>query len=375
YYLIHSFADSVPGSDGGYFYCSKILVSLLDMTANGGLGKMLYKNQPVVNGNLGQNLSATKHGNGRDWWILVAKNNSNCFYEILLDASGVHLADSLCLGANMSYERQGASCFSSDGSKYASLNYQGLNIYDFDRCSGSFSNPLNLPLPIIADTEILIMGVAISPSNRFLYVSLEYYLYQLDLWSRDIFSNPDTVGVYDGWHGINSVITSLFLTSQLAPDGKIYIEGWDTYVYSVINNPDAKGDSCNFTQHSLILPTLSVGVPNFPNYRLGALSASACDSLSSLSEPLRAAQEQIIKVYPNPATDYAIVDYGFTDWNKGQPNLEICNALGQTIYTQTLPMYSGLQKIDLSGFAAGVYTVFIKRQGGVVGSNKLVVAH
>ena len=123
------------------------------------------------------------------------------------------------------------------------------------------------------------------------------------------------------------------------------------------------------------MPSLSVGVPSFPNYRLGALPSGACDTLTGLNEVERDAKEQIIKVYPNPAADYIVVDYGFTDWNKAQPNLEICNALGQIVYTQVLPMYSGVQKIDLNEFATGVYTVFIKRSGGVVGAQKLVVAH
>jgi len=102
------------------------------------------------------------------------------------------------------------------------------------------------------------------------------------------------------------------------------------------------------------------------------LQGSPCDTLSGLKEIQRAAKEQILKIYPNPAADYTIIDYGFTDWNKGQPDLEICNALGQMVYGQALPMYSGYQKIDVSSFAAGVYTVFIKRQGGVVASGRLV---
>jgi hypothetical protein len=195
-------------------------------------------------------------------------------------------------------------------------------------------------------------------------------LLQFDLWANDILGSVDTVGRYDGYA---RSLGSLFFSSQLAPDGKIYISCGNTDAdYHVINNPNEKGDSCDFVQHGVLLPTPSGNVPCFPNYRLGALPGSACDTLSGLNELQRAAKEQIIKVYPNPASDYIIVDYGFTDWNKGQPGLEICNALGQTVYAQQLPMYSGFQKIDVRGLAGGVYMVYIKRQNAVIANGKFV---
>ena len=86
-------------------------------------------------------------------------------------------------------------------------------------------------------------------------------------------------------------------------------------------------------------------------------------------------REKILKIYPNPAGDYAIVDYGFTDWSMGtQVSMEIVNAIGQVVYTQALPMYSGFQKLDVSKFVAGLYSVAIKRSGAIVATAKLVVA-
>jgi hypothetical protein len=84
-------------------------------------------------------------------------------------------------------------------------------------------------------------------------------------------------------------------------------------------------------------------------------------------------REKVLKIYPNPANDYAIVDYGFTDWSMGTAvSLQIIDAVGQVVYTQALPAYSGFQRLDISGFAAGVYEVVIKRGGGVVASGRLV---
>ena len=116
----------------------------------------------------------------------------------------------------------------------------------------------------------------------------------------------------------------------------------------------------------------SVGVPNFPNYRLGSLFGSACDTLSTATQDVRDTKEQVLKVFPNPANDVTTVDYGFTDWNKGPVSLQITDALGQVVYTQPLPMYSGFQRLDVSRFATGIYNVAIKRSGATVAVSKLV---
>ena len=154
---------------------------------------------------------------------------------------------------------------------------------------------------------------------------------------------------------------------------KIYIScGNADTVYHVIERPDEKGDSCLFKQHSLSLPSPSAGVPSFPNYRLGELAGSPCDTLTALNENIRVEKEKILKVFPNPATDFVVIDYGFTDWNKGEVDLQISNELGQIVYEHKLPMYSGFQKINISSFANGFYTVYIKRGNAVVARVKMM---
>jgi hypothetical protein len=373
YYIIHSFYDTVPGSQATNFYGARILVTLLDMSANSGHGKVIYKNSPLIVDSIGTEIAAVRHGNGRDWWILIQRRNTNCFFRILVDSNGPQLMQDLtCLGTVMDIGQIGAACFSPDGSKYVYLGgYTGINIYDFDRCLGTLSNPQYMPLPVIVDSGWLGMGVAISPNNQFLYVSLTKQLYQFDLSAPNPFSTIDTVGIYDGF---KLPFGSYFNTEQIGPDGKIYISCGNAEAdYHIINNPDGQDTSCNFIQHGLRLLTPSGGVPYFPNYRLGASVGSACDTITGLNEVQRALKEQILKVFPNPANDVTTVDYGFTDWNKGPVSLEITNALGQPIYTQPLPLYSGYQKLDISHYSPGTYTVFIKRNNAVVAANKLVV--
>ncbi|MBL0309892.1 MAG: hypothetical protein IPP77_09520 [Bacteroidetes bacterium] len=109
----------------------------------------------------------------------------------------------------------------------------------------------------------------------------------------DVASSIDTIGIYDGFHTPRwSVFQSLFHTAQIAPNGKIYIScGNSIDYYHVINEPDKKGDSCHFVQRGLRLPSQSLGVPSFPNYRLGKLAASECDTITSLRKEAEARGE------------------------------------------------------------------------------------
>ena len=81
--------------------------------------------------------------------------------------------------------------------------------------------------------------------------------------------------------------------------------------------------------------------------------------------------ESNIKLYPNPVNDYLVVNYGLSNWNTPSGvNLEIVNELGQMVYEQELPQYSGFQKLDITKYAAGIYTAFIKRNEQVIAVQK-----
>ncbi|MBS1612341.1 MAG: hypothetical protein JST49_05925, partial [Bacteroidetes bacterium] len=137
YTLLHTFYEN---SQNVYAFVKSILMSQVDMAANMGFGKIDFTNQALMADVLGQSISATKHGNGADWWVIAQKRNTNCFYKIKVDRFGVAVSDTQCLGAIFEFGSLSTSCFSSDGSKYIHLNTrEGLNIYDFDRCSGLLS--------------------------------------------------------------------------------------------------------------------------------------------------------------------------------------------------------------------------------------------
>jgi hypothetical protein len=257
-----------------------VYYSLIDMDENNGKGAVIERKVPLPLDSLayGQ-LTATKHANGRDWWILTRKWNSDSLYSILLSPAGIEITRQQEGPKN--WEGLGQSVFSPDGSIYAMLNLadftpqsQYVGIYYFDRCSGQLSYRHTSFLGQDAYSG----GVAISSDSRYLYASHDNRIFQVDLWADDLEVSREIVAVYDGF--LAPFQTRFYLT-QLAPDGRIYISAPNgTRYLHVIEHPERAGVACSVNQHSLLLPTHNAfSMPNFPNFRLGPLDGSPCDTL------------------------------------------------------------------------------------------------
>jgi hypothetical protein len=273
------------------------------------LGAVIEKNIPLLNTPLQCGmLTATKHANGEDWWILLNDYDSNLFYSFLITEEEPLAFESQSLGMEIPHGL-GQAVFSPDGTKYACISLFGgaavpdlLSIYDFDRCTGLLSNSTQF----VYGDSAWSGGVAISPNSRYLYVSHYNYIFQFDLFANDIQASKDTVAIYDGYEIVITPTFTLptrFFLMQLGPDGRIYINcPTSGNLLHVINNPDAVGVACDVQQHSVELPTYNLfSLPNFPNYRLGPLPDGACDTTTTTENLMRIQQE--VSIYPNPATD------------------------------------------------------------------------
>ena len=55
-------------------------VSIVDMSANNGHGRVISKNVPILRDtSLGMYAKACRHANGRDWWVIrLSKNLNKC---------------------------------------------------------------------------------------------------------------------------------------------------------------------------------------------------------------------------------------------------------------------------------------------------------
>ena len=288
YYLIHTdYGDSyVQASlNGRHLY-----FSLVDMSEEAGLGKVMVKNQTIIADTLGTGkLTAVRHANGRDWWMVVHEMSSGKYHRVLISPDGINHVGSASTNYTIPIEGVGQSVFSPDGSTFVRVNAvsfelgQFLEIYKFDRCTGYLTEQVNIHY----DDDALSAGVAISPNSRFLYVPSYNYLYIFDLQASDI-EGSKVVVPYDGFIQVDYELPTKFFLAQLAPDGKIYINSPSGVHYlHVIHQPDLPYADCMVEQHGNTLPTYNAfSMPNFPNYRLGPLDGSPCDTLGLDNHPV-----------------------------------------------------------------------------------------
>ncbi len=152
-------------------------------------------------------------------------------------------------------------------------------------------------------------------------------------------------------------VESLQHGDQLAPDGKIYISNGNSGLrLHVINNPDEPGLACNMEQHGVVLPRLNMNsLPNHPNYFLGAVAGSVCDSLGlSAFTPGPSPRERGgVRAFPNPSGDGQFM-LGYPA-NAKIGWLEVRNLAGQVVLRERIPQWSTVHEVDLKGEAEGMY--------------------
>jgi gliding motility-associated-like protein len=269
-----------PGNTNIYYliscdcggYCGRpnqgVNYSIVDMSLNGGLGDVVpgSKNISLTPPPTTEKLTAVKHCNGIDYWIIDHAFGSNSFNVYLVTSTGINTTPVVSSVGTIEQNTSG-TFYESIGYLKASPNAKKLalgiikytpilEIYDFDNSSGIISNPITINY-----SQYGAYGVAFSPDNSKLYASSV--------------GNGNNLAQYDLSSGVPSAIIAsqtyfnAFEASalQLAPDGKIYASvAGATRTLAVINNPNNLGTSCNFSMAGPILPWNSdciLGLPNF----------------------------------------------------------------------------------------------------------------
>ncbi len=372
------FSIGVTGSSQKGFY-----YSIVDMSLNGGLGAVIQKNVQLENFKTVDCLSAVKHGNGRDWWVIYRRwNNSpsapnNEWYECLVTPSGIFQQPFQTVGSTQS-SGFGNIAFNKLGTKVAYINYPGLiELYDFDRCTGLISNPVTIqpessqaPWPENWSAEF-------SPSGDLLYVSQiaafppdSCYLIQFDLNATNISLSADTIWKSPYFENMGQL--------KLAPDGKVYLTtnfggGYpysdSTYNYinmnlSVINSPDSIGSACDLQPFSFYLggKRSYFGLPNNPDYDLPALAGSPCDTLVSQNELAGAAAVGSLHVYYHTDWEKAFINASNLKGKTG--NLLVYDMHGKVVHSEPLRIQNGYYTRDLSmeGYAKRMYLITIQTE-------------
>jgi len=149
----------------------------------------------------------------------------------------------------------------------------------------------------------------------------------------------------------------------LAANGKIYItSGSSVKHHHEMNFPDNPGISCDVQQHSIDLNMWSLrAVPNHPNYYLGALTGSPCDTLTSNLELME--HNFKFSVSPNPSNGNFRIMYLLPQNEKGK--LEVFDVNGRRVYEMNLAQWTTMQIIQLPEYiSSGIYNCVISSGRG-----------
>lgn len=379
YIIFHEALDFTPS--GGSTLTPGLMYSIVDMTLNNGKGDILHKNQRLISDTLHEGiLTAVRHANGRDWWILKPSFYKSEFFRILLDPNGLHVTKQTIPNMIMGeINEAGYAVFSPDGQKYiratACCNNVPIRIeiYSFDRCSGLLSDCTNLAGWVDGNTTVP-PSAAVSPNSKYLYINTTFVIKQYDLESSNIESSKIEVAHWDSTLWLNNVPTA-FTALQLAPDNKIYISAGCTPYIHVIQNPDLQGIACNVQQRAVTLCCQNDnGLPNFPNFRLGRLVGSPCDTLGTYwgIEDNKTIENISISAFPNPATN--VINFELEVMHTYLPmQFQIFDQLGRQIEMLYVAPFQGIINYNVSNLSPGVYFGLLKRSEDHVDSVRFVV--
>ncbi len=350
----------------------KIYFSIVDLSYNNGLGKVIQRNveMDTLNGNsVTDGITAIKHGNGRDWWLIfrtydATGSHINSFYKFLITPSGISNSIIQNIGHPTSAGILNLT-FNQKGNQLVLIDALGLiELYDFDRCSGMLSNlkTIHSETSILADN---FWAAEFSPNDSLLYVTTSQptisFLYQFNLFASSIPNAKITIST-DSFPPYSG-------TLKLAADGKIYranafANGGSLFPYSdttynqynmnlsVINHPNVLGLGCDFQPYSFYLGGRRTywGLPNNPNYDMPALGGSICDTLG-LPNGIVENENHTVEFYPNPTSDKfeILSENNFS----GKLSIQISDFLGRTILKKELES----NIVDVHAIPNGTYSI------------------
>ena len=263
----------------------------------------------------------------------------------------------------------------SSGEKFVFSNLNDLiELYDFDRCSGTISNPVTIQPNAGPGLSKYLWSAEFSGSGEYLYTSTSLdtnSVYQFDTYASNIAASRVTINDFTLIYNSGGVL-------KRGPDGKIYYaSAWNDGVnynfpypdteynqynmnLGVINQPDSPGVACDFQPFSFYLGGKRNywGLPNNPDYDLPQLYGSTCDTLgvhvNEISKPHNG-----LTIFPNPSN--GIVNFYSETSLSGE--VKIVDVLGKTVLIRKL----NNGRLSIDDLKSGVYSA------GILGESQPMV--
>lgn len=349
---------------------------MVDMTLDNGLGDVIVKDVPVLP-TVTESMTAIRHANGTDYWLIVANHTNYTFYSILINKDGIG-TPILTVSPYPFYQSSGQLSCSGNGSKIGFAVLSGTLLMDFNNATGSISSIIKLTVDSF--------GCTFSPEGNLFYCSelgvTTANVYQFDINAANIQASMVTIPA-DSWIG----------NMQVANDGKIYLSKKDVGIIPVINNPDVPGLGCNYVSSGFNLggQICKLGLPNFVNdynyswcdsydtidvstaspylspsgnhtwtasgtYYDTIPNSQNCDSILTinLTSTVGISEDQIksgVSIYPNPVEDKLTISLQSTN---AQVSIVVINSLGQKVAHGSIENSNHIT-LELNHLSSGIY--------------------
>lgn len=274
-----------PGSDHIFYifttdafehdFLSGYTYSIVDMHDDGGLGGVISKNN-LLWSSCTERITAIRHANGTDVWVITNDENSNIFRAWLITCNGFNASIPPVVSVSGAVLNShplmsvGVMKGSPDGrylcqthfpfSDANTVSSDYAQLFDFDNSTGIVSNARSLSFPATQYNHC-----EFSPDSKKLYLTRKNNK-QLDQF--DI-SQPTLAAILASRFSIPT--TTSYYDIQLAMDEKIYLTQANSQL-ARINFPNESGAACNFQRNAInVNPgSVFVGLPSHINDIVGS---------------------------------------------------------------------------------------------------------
>jgi hypothetical protein len=263
YYVFNTgMSDSVANVflNGNGYRFDVLSYCVVDMDSNNGQGMVIIKDKVLADSQIyySQEFTAVKHGNGQDWWLIkpdVRKFRFETYqvtpdailgpyYQALSDTGNFATGLYNFIVANKQGTKLawgGCGMLDIDSNNDTLYNWNRVDIFDFDRCTGIIKNQKYYRTPFDTSTYYnydMRAGGCFSEDGNLFYLSHDFTIYQIDLLDTAIYNgiliaSMDTLVNY----------FPLFSYMSLGPNGKVYIGNFHgiNKTMCFIDSPNVRG--------------------------------------------------------------------------------------------------------------------------------------
>ena len=255
-------ADAIENNfANGYRY------SIVNIKHDAGKGEVVTKNV-LLNSSCTERLTAVRHANGIDVWIVGNERSSNTFKAWLLTCNGLQTTPTVSNSGTVlnlhPAQNLGMMKVSPDGKQLCQTHFPDFDglfpenffqLFDFNTASGLLSNPKTITV-----SNTYYHSLEFSPDSRLLYVTKVFDTIM------DQFEPKLASAALITASRINLLAVSGIYGIQTGPDEKIYLNSYRSTL-SVITYPNIKGPGCTVEKDKINLGNANgiLGLPSAIN--------------------------------------------------------------------------------------------------------------